>query len=60
MQAHSIVMEFRDCDTCPKMVVVPPGKFLMGSPASEEDREDEEGPQHQVTISNPFAVGKFE
>ena len=54
------VMEIQDCDTCPKMVVVPPGTFLMGSPESEIDRHDREGPQHQVTISNRFAVGKYE
>ena len=52
--------EFQDCGTCPRMVKVPPGTFLMGSPPSEEDRSDREGPQHQVMISNPFAVGKFE
>ena len=39
---------------------MPPGTFLMGSPASEEDRHDSESPQHQVTISYPFAVGKYE
>jgi formylglycine-generating enzyme required for sulfatase activity len=31
----------------------------MGSPASEPGRLDNEGPQHQVTIGKPFAVGKF-
>ena len=52
---------FQDCNQCPEMVVVPQGTFTMGSPASEEERHyDREGPQHQVTISNPFAVGKFE
>ncbi len=52
--------EFRDCDTCPLMIAVPSGWYMMGSPASEEARESDEGPQHQVTISYPFAVGKFE
>jgi formylglycine-generating enzyme required for sulfatase activity len=42
------------------MVVMPAGSFTMGSPASEWEREDDEGPRHQVTISNSFAVGKFE
>ena len=51
---------FQDCSQCPVMVVVPQGTFTMGSPASEEGRYDREGPQHQVTISNPFAAGKFE
>ena len=51
---------FRDCVQCPEMVVVPAGTFNMGSNASEEDRGDYEGPVHQVTISVPFAVGKYE
>ena len=53
-------MEFQDCDICPVMVAVPPGTFLMGSPASEEGGDDYEVPQHPVTISYPFAVGKYE
>ena len=35
---------FRDCGTCPEMVVVPSGSFMMGSPASEAGRDDDEGP----------------
>lgn len=50
---------FRDGDTCPEMVVVPEGSFLMGSPESEKYRERNEGPVHPVTIVEPFAVGKF-
>ena len=51
---------FRDCSTCPEMVVVPAGSFMMGSPETEEDRDRDEGPQRKVTIAQPFAVGKFE
>ena len=51
---------FRDCAECPEMVVVPAGRFMMGSPASEPGRYDDEGPRHLVTIANPFAVGKYE
>lgn len=52
--------EFQDCRDCPKMVVVPPGSFTMGSPESEKDRDNSEGPQRRVTIPQAFAVGKFE
>jgi formylglycine-generating enzyme required for sulfatase activity len=51
---------FRDCDECPEMVVIPAGSFLMGSPVSEKNRTDDEGPQHQVTIGKPFAMARFE
>jgi formylglycine-generating enzyme required for sulfatase activity len=36
------------------------GTFMMGSPASEKNRQDSEGPQHQVTISKSFWLGKYE
>ncbi len=52
--------EFRDCDVCPQMVVVPAGSFTMGSPESEEGHQSNESPQRRVTIPRPFAVGKFE
>lgn len=43
-----------------KLVLVPAGKFLMGSPADEKGRNDNEGPQHEVTISRPFFMGVYE
>ena len=49
---------FRDCDGCPEMVVVPAGSFTMGSPTDEPERYSDED-QVQVTIANPFAVGRF-
>ena len=51
---------FRDCEACPLMVVVPPGSFTMGSPGDEEGRYALEGPQHEVTIGAPLAVGVHE
>jgi formylglycine-generating enzyme required for sulfatase activity len=43
-----------------EMVLIPAGSFMMGSPDSEKDRSNDEGPQHRVTISKPFYMGKFE
>lgn len=43
----------------PLMVVIPAGRFLMGSPPKEPDRADDEGPQHEVTIAHPFALGVY-
>ncbi len=51
---------FKDCDVCPQMVVIPAGSFMMGSPSDEEGRDEDEGPQHRVTIRKPLAVGKYE
>ncbi len=42
-----------------EMLPIPGGDFLMGSPDSETDRKDDEGPQHKVNIK-PFWMGKFE
>lgn len=41
------------------MVPIPGGEFLMGSPDSEADRSDDEGPVHRVKIE-PFWMGKHE
>ena len=43
-----------------EMVWIPPGTFTMGSPSSESGRDDDEGPQHQVTITKGFYLGKYE
>jgi formylglycine-generating enzyme required for sulfatase activity len=42
-----------------EMVPIKGGTFAMGSPDDEESRNDDEGPQHEVSIS-PFWMGKFE
>jgi formylglycine-generating enzyme required for sulfatase activity len=51
---------FRDCPDCPEMVVVPAGTFMMGAPDDEPDRQRWDGPQVNVTIDRPFALGKYE
>src|SRR5262249_21898500 len=50
---------FRECDRCPEMIVVRPGKFTMGSSNDEEGHKVHEEPQHTVTLPVRFAVGRF-
>jgi formylglycine-generating enzyme required for sulfatase activity len=66
---------FRDCPDCPEMVVIPAGKFLMGSSPEEAARDVAaapssdtsaaqkfvlpEQPQHEVTINASFVIGKY-
>ncbi|MFC1793565.1 formylglycine-generating enzyme family protein [Planctomycetota bacterium] len=48
---NGVIMEF---------VLIPAGKFEMGSPSTESDRGNNEGPVHWVIISRPFYMGKYE
>jgi formylglycine-generating enzyme required for sulfatase activity len=47
----------KDCRQCPELIVVTPGSYTMGSPASEPEREEDE-PQRKVTIPRAFALAK--
>jgi formylglycine-generating enzyme required for sulfatase activity len=42
-----------------KLALIPAGKFLMGSPAGEAERDPEEL-QHEVAIAKPFYMGVHE
>jgi formylglycine-generating enzyme required for sulfatase activity len=45
---------FRDCSTCPEMVIVPAGAFTMGG------KTDYDHPAHRATVKNKFAIGRYE
>jgi len=47
---------FRDCPTCPEMVIIPAGSYTRGS----ENGDENEKPIQRVTIAKAFAVGKTE
>jgi formylglycine-generating enzyme required for sulfatase activity len=41
------------------LTLIPAGTFKMGSPAGEAERGDDEGPQHEVTLTQPFYMGIY-
>jgi formylglycine-generating enzyme required for sulfatase activity len=41
-----------------EMVAISAGSFIMGSPEDELERQNNESPQHKVTIQ-PFFIGKY-
>ena len=44
----------------PAMVVLPTGRFRMGSPSGETGRDRDEGPVRMVDISQRIAMGRYE
>ena len=51
---------FRDCPTCPLMIVLPPGDFVQGAPAGTAGSEPFESPEHDVFIDYAFAASQHE
>jgi formylglycine-generating enzyme required for sulfatase activity len=51
---------FRDCDTCPEMVVVPTGSFDIRNAPWGPGHPHNEGFFYPVTFTQQFAIGKFE
>jgi formylglycine-generating enzyme required for sulfatase activity len=43
-----------------KLVLVPAGEFLMGSPDSDKAASADEKPPHRVRITRPFYLGMYE
>ncbi len=49
---------FKDCGVCPEMIVIPAGSIRIGATFAEGG--DDEWPIHNVVISRPLAIGKYE
>ena len=68
MQARKLIVAggtfndtLKDGSPGPEMVVLPAGKFQMGDVAGVGDSYSQSSvPVHEVTIAQPFAIGKFE
>ena len=46
-----------DCNGCPRLIVIPGGRFSMGSVPTVPDHSPDEAPAHEVAITRPFLVG---
>ncbi|MDX2141795.1 MAG: SUMF1/EgtB/PvdO family nonheme iron enzyme [Rhodospirillaceae bacterium] len=51
---------FKDCETCPEMMVLPTGKAWLGAEPWDQDMKPTWAPLREVTINYAFAVAKLE
>lgn len=51
--------QLRDESLGPEMVMLPPGRFRMGSSAAEPGRDPDEGPVHTVTLTRGVAMARY-
>ena len=51
---HGVFVEFTLKDITQRLRWIPSGDFMMGSPADEPGRYDDEGPQHKVTLRQGY------
>jgi formylglycine-generating enzyme required for sulfatase activity len=58
----SLPWRVKDKASSIEMLLVPPGKFVMGMSLGEDDRimKYDEKPAHEVTITKPFYLGRTE
>ena len=51
---------FRDCDTCPELVFVAPGKFMMGPGGDGSTQQASATTSEEIVINEAFAIGRYE
>jgi len=55
---HGLFMSFAVGEVVQKLRWIPPGRFMMGSSESEAGRYKNEGPQHEVRLTEGFWLGE--
>lgn len=51
---YGIFVEFTFKEVTQRLRWIPPGRFWMGSPEDEPGRFDDEGPRHQITLTEGY------
>ena len=51
---------FQDCDSCPKMIVIPAGPYGFGSPPNEFGSPYNEGYVLDIVFEQPFSISQLE
>jgi formylglycine-generating enzyme required for sulfatase activity len=51
---------FQDCPDCPQMTILPPGRFLQGSPADEPERNGDEQPRTSIEFRQIIGISTLE
>ncbi|MBI1391068.1 MAG: SUMF1/EgtB/PvdO family nonheme iron enzyme [bacterium] len=57
---YTLPLDLNEGEQAMEFTLIPAGTFLMGSPEDELGREDDEGPQHEVTLTEPFYLSRYE
>ncbi|MFO0606118.1 MAG: formylglycine-generating enzyme family protein [Polyangiales bacterium] len=55
---HGVFAAFTVAGVTQRLRWVPPGQFVMGSPEVEVGRWDDEGPQHEVVLTQGYWLGE--
>ena len=58
--ATGLPWRVKDKGTGIEMLLVPPGKFIMGMSPGDTEASDNEKPAHEVTLTKPFYLGRTE
>jgi formylglycine-generating enzyme required for sulfatase activity len=54
-------LAFRDCDTCPELVLIAPGEFMVGPEGRSTAQQAITAVEtKKVVVDKPFAIGRYE